>query len=342
MICLCVGWLQYLNKYADETEKPNDATENRGVSHAQSLLDAGTTAPSVPVLRPHASLIGSTELFYLLPLQDINHKVKGILVFFHGCNHGGQDFFYLPEDRLVAQAALDRGLAVLSITSADRGSGCWSRKRDSKDLSTVFTTWIQTVQLSEDLPRIGMGASSGGAFLFAAYKVLKFKAMASYIMTASFSREDTSDRELTELGVSNRAWSVDPHPLTPQLCAERIPELGKDRCTRFLDAAAQRDGGGDDENALLGSDYTVLESFNSGKWNTHFSRAQLDSADMMQKDHKKQLGEISEHLAFDNHSWLWASMVEEIAASYGVHEMTAEYRDEVLDWLMEQSGISLK
>ncbi|KAI2497722.1 hypothetical protein MHU86_16764 [Fragilaria crotonensis] len=238
MICLCVGWLQYLNKYADETEKPNDATENRGVSHAQSLLDAGTTAPSVPILRPQASLIGSTELFYLLPLQDINHKVKGILVFFHGCNHGGQDFFYLPEDRLVAKAALDRGLAVLSITSADRGSGCWSRKRDSKDLSTVFTTWIQTVQLSEDLPRIGMGASSGGAFLFAAYKVLKFKAMASYIMTASFSREDTSspvttlpatafvymprdehskidsssDKELTELGVSNRAWSVDPHP----------------------------------------------------------------------------------------------------------------------------------
>lgn len=277
--------------------------------------------------------------------------------------------FFLPEDRLVAKAALDRGLAVLSITSADRGSGCWSRNRDSKDLSTVFTTWIQNVQLSTDLPRIGMGASSGGAFLFAAYKVLKFKAMASYIMTASFSQEDASSsvttlpatafvymprdghskiaipqvtKELTDLGVSNRAWSVDPHPLTPQLCAERIPELGKDRCTRFLDAAAQRDGGGDDEDALLRSDYTVLESFNSGKWDTHFSRAQLDPADMMQKDHKKQLGEISEHLAFDNHSWLWASMVEEIAVSYGVHEMTAEYRDEVLDWLMEQSGISLK
>jgi hypothetical protein len=205
-----------------------------------------------------------------------------------------------------------------------------------------------------------MGASSGGAFLFSAYKVLKFKAMASYIMPTSFAPEDTSSpdttlpatafvymprdgnskiaiprvtKELTEIGVPNRAWSVDPHPLTPQLCAERIPELGKDQCTHFLDGA--------DGDGLLRSDYTVLKSFNSGKWETHFAHAQLDPTDMP-KASKKQLGEISVHHAFDYHSWLWASMVEEIAVSYGVHEMTAEYRDEVLDWLMEQSDISLK
>ncbi len=65
------------------------------------------------------------------------------------------------------------------------------------DLSTVFDAWTQNVQLSVELPRIGMGASCGGAFLFSAYVVLKFKAIASYIMWASFSPEDTSSPDIT-------------------------------------------------------------------------------------------------------------------------------------------------
>ena len=351
-------------------------------------------------LRPHVSIIGTTEIYYQLPETAIqrnnnvgqnnkgkdnnNNNNKGILVFFHGCNHGGQDFFMLPEDRLVARAALDRGLAVLSITSADRRSGCWSKTRDLKDLSTVFDTWIQQVNLSPELPRIGMGASSGGAFLFSAYKVLKFNAMASYIMWKSFAPEDRNAaststtttaaatttitlpatafvymprderahaiipklaRELTQIGVSNRVWSVQPHPLTPQLCAQRIPELGMDRCTDFLNnaVAVAAAAAAPTPDLLIGTDYTILEPYSSGKWDTYFSKAQLDTTTTTTPDaatlHIKKEGNQPNLLAFDNHSWLWASMVEEIAVSYGRHEMTAEYRDDVLDWLMEQSGI---
>ena len=66
----------------------------------------------------------------------------------------------------------------------------------------------------------------------------------------------------------------------------------------------------------MGSSVSTIRFSNPSivvKWDTHIARALSDPADMMQKDHKKQLGEISEHLAFDNHSWVWASMVEEIA-----------------------------
>lgn len=52
------------------------------------------------------------------------------------------------------------------------------------------------------------------------------------------------------------------------------------------------------------------------------------------KDH-----ELLTDQGFDGHSWLWASLNEEIAVSYAKHEMTSEHVHDVLDFLMKHAGI---
>ena len=311
----------------------------------------------VHTIKPKSTVIGNTELFYKFP----NGICKGILIFFHGCNHGGQDAFYLPEDRLVLKAALERGLAVVSISSTNRKSGCWSKTEDLADLGKVFDIWLKKVHLLKSLPRIGMGASSGGGILFSAYKILKFKALASYIMWKSYSKDDlqhpdtlpatafvymgrdkrshilpTFSEALLKKGVASKVWQVEPHPLTVELCTQRIPELGEERCHGILETARLNHAD------LIGEDYTILEPYNKGygAWYSFFNEESHLEQKRSKKKKKTERGKLSD-VSFDGHSWLWASMVEEIAVSYGMHEMTADYRHEVLDWLMVEAGIDL-
>lgn len=351
-----------------------------------------------PPLDPNSTVILDTEIFYMLPSPSSSQsqspspnlnsasnsdkdnagtdkdndksnsdpKVKGLFLFFHGCSHSGQDLFRLPEERVMAMTALRRGLAVVSITSADRETGCWSQEdviRLSKD--KVIEAFLYSINLPATLPRIAMGTSSGGSILFSAYEELKFSSMASYIIPDGFSTQQllegldangkvslpptafvhmTRDKHsmtsmhkqasaLKSLGVSHQVFEVRPHPFTSQLCDRRLPEIGDRRCQSFLQRVHDHYPG------LLDKDNHVLKPYSSGDWKAVFEDSKLD-------DELRHFigapptpkGQASP-LQFSGHSWSWAAMMEEIEVSYAEHEMTCQHRNQVLDFLMTNAGI---
>jgi hypothetical protein len=317
-----------------------------------------------PPLEPVGAVIADTELFYLLPSGDIT---SGLLIYFHGCGHSGQDMFKLPEDRIVAMAALRRGLAVLSITSSDRTAGCWSDE-DVKLISEkkVVEKWMKSVKLPSSLPRMGMGASSGGSILFSMYKALDLKSLASYIAPAGYAADEMMDSpkgkvalpatayvhmpkdkqtadfiakqvtSLKSLGVPTKVFEVKPHPFTLNLCDQRLPEIGDRRCHVFLRKVQEK------YPHLLDLDNNVLKPYGSGEWNEVFKDSKLDD------DLRHIVGAPAVHkgqadpLHFSGHSYSWAAMMEEISVSYAEHEMTCEFRNKVLDFLMKNAGIKFE
>lgn len=301
-------------------------------------------------------------------LPAANATASGLLMFFHSCSHAGEDMFQLPEHRIVAITALRRGLAVLALTSSDRETGCWS-EYDVIQLQEerIVDEWMKTESLPTDLPRIGMGTSSGTSILFSAYKVLGFQAMASYIMPDRFMAQDRTiltnggtnlpasafvnmlkDKLMSVrvtkhlaglrlLWVPTKVFHVSPHPFTPELCNWRLPEVGdRRRCRNFLARVHSRYPG------LLDKANNVLQPLVATDWQTVFQDSKLDDdlqhfvgAPPVDK------GQLSP-LQFSGHSWSWAAMVEEISVSYGEHEMTCEHRNEVFDFLMRNAGIEFE
>ena len=307
-----------------------------------------------PPLIPRSAVIQDTEVFFLMPTT----VAKGVLIFFHGCNHaGGQDFFELPEDRIVALAALNRGLAVLAPTSINRKTGCWGHA-DANHLNEhqVVDKWMESVGLDAALPRMGMGASSGGAFLFSVYQSLGLSSIAPYVSGRGFTESqlaagnvpptifvhmakdwhtadnvEESHAAMVKAGVAAEKVAIYPHGLTPELCSKRLPEFGDRRCQAFLRDVVAHVG------LVDKTDYTVMASYQSGDWKGVMEKHKLDAG---LKPDTKTKG-VASTTSFGGHSWLWASVEEEIAASFGVHEMTAEHRQRVLDFLMKHAGIEL-
>jgi len=163
---------------------------------SSSFSDVGVTANDlgemvVPRLVPETLLVGSYKVFYMLPSSG--QKVKGILLHFHACGHRGADFFILPEDRIIAYEALQRGLAVVSMNALDENTGCWNaidgndiiqRNRDDAKVmeeEDTIAKWKQLVGVLDDIPVMVLGASN---FVFYAWnnKKIKVQAVASYIM----------------------------------------------------------------------------------------------------------------------------------------------------------------
>ncbi|MGV2337482.1 MAG UNVERIFIED_CONTAM: hypothetical protein LVR18_26505 [Planctomycetaceae bacterium] len=305
-------------------------------------------------------------MFYMLPAA--NATASGLLILFHGCSHAGEDMFRLPEHRIVAITALRHGLAVLALTSSDRDTGCWSEYDVIRlQQESIVDEWMKTVGLPPDLPRMGIGTSSGALILFSAYKVLRFRAMASYIMPDGFTTQDMIIRtngatnlpatafvhmpkdKLTSvsvarqasalrlLGVPTKVFDVPaPHPFTPELCDRRLPEVGDRRCQNFLARVRSRYPG------LLDGANNVLQPFVAGDWQTVFQDSKLnDDLRHFVGAPPAEKGQLNP-LQFSGHSWSRAAMVEEISVSYGEHEMTCEHQNEVFDFLMRNAGIEFE
>jgi hypothetical protein len=302
-------------------------------------------------------VIEGVEIFYMLPSTS---HISGVLVFFHGCSHSGQDFFLLPEDRIVALESLNQGLAVVSPTSVDRDTGCWT-EADVNLMSKALPAFGRDLGLPENLPLMGMGASSGGAFLFHVYKKVPLKSMVSYIMGKGFEDSDIAGGRLPATAyvhmprdertakavayhvaalkaanIPTKEWTVQPHPFTPELCDKRLPELGDRRCHEFINLIKSKHKG------LLDEDNTILKSYTRGEWKAVMDDSKFDRTTRNMSPTQHALVEPGQLSPYNRggHGWLWASVEEEIAVSYAQHEMTAEHRGEVLEFLMTHAGIS--
>eukprot|EP00797_Seminavis_robusta_P009282 Sro166_g074130.1 n/a (544) ;mRNA; r:34033-35664 len=95
----------------------------------------------------------------------------------------------------------------------------------------------------------------------------------------------------------------------------------------------------------------VMQKLGLDDWTTHTMAFTLASygnnKPQPDKKHQKmrkktlQLQKFPTIATPEGRSWLWASMLQEIEAAYGVQEMTSEYSSQILDFLMYHAGLTL-
>ena len=136
------------------------------------------------------------EMVYQLPPDTL--ELKGVLAVFHGCSHRATDWFPasdsckacigLPVERTIAQGALDRGFAVLAISSQNKEHNCWLPHGDIVPVSKAIRHFYEFLKKASKVgskrralfssidkgvsstqmmnpPLFLLGASSGGSFV---------------------------------------------------------------------------------------------------------------------------------------------------------------------------------
>jgi hypothetical protein len=143
--------------------------------------------------------------------------IRGVLIFLHNCHQSGLHAFQLPESRIVAAHALQRGIAIFSPTASSastlltsssakggqqKGKGgaaaekdrsktmgnnspeknCWSASLDGGELlGPLLYEWAREFNVTS-LPRMAIGISNGANLLISSslYKTLRLQSMALY------------------------------------------------------------------------------------------------------------------------------------------------------------------
>lgn len=321
--------------------------EHETCAKSQTLIRDGESGEAVFPLTPHRALLGSipTEVYYMLP-SDLSDDLKGlvgkaahaVLVHFHGCNHSGADMFLLPEDRRVAFSALKRGFAVLSISSANKsGRGCWKLSDDLPSLKSTFLEFRNLVGLAEeDAPAFGMGASSGGSFLFrGAVEEIGLRALASYVslgpgvvagggnyvptvfvyMPRDVRNEKVEKVRLSMTPAATEALAVAPSPFNASVCRSRIPEIAE-ICDGVVETLLHRTG-------LLSETYDLLRR-------PALADTEILSELFSQFSVEHSFSDSLPDRDFKGQSWAIAAVQEELAHAYARHEMSSEHIEEVL------------
>ncbi|KAL4858602.1 hypothetical protein ACK3TF_001547 [Chlorella vulgaris] len=153
------------------------------VEAAVVTTSPATWAISYDELRPTIAVKYRHRFYYQIPAEP-----RGAVVLFHGCVHSGYNYFPrsdvcdecrgLPEEMSHSLQALNRGYAVVAISSWDRNTGCWSLANDSDDVKQLVREW-QREQGLRDLPLMGMGISSGASFMLKMPRHLNFTGLLS-------------------------------------------------------------------------------------------------------------------------------------------------------------------
>jgi hypothetical protein len=319
-------------------------------THSQGDIEAKFDDGFVTIpLMPKRDTIQGVEHYYLLPPNYRHKKVKGILIFLHSCKRSGLEFFHLPEDRMIAYDALQKGLAVLAPTSQHRESGCFTQL-DIEWIGQVVEEWTSLHNL-EKAPRMGMAVSSGASFLIFIHKSLKLKSMAVYNSPQSFPPDDldaglaiptvfvtmpldeklakemeTNYDQLLNANIPTQLYKVTPHPFTSALCLARFPEMIPEDCDKIFEVIHR------DFPHLLDADGFVKESMKSGQWQQLFAKLGLD-------DYQNDFSYYRSDTAHSGHSWQWAVVEQEVRTCEGFHAMTAAHHSSVLDFLTLEAGI---
>lgn len=146
---------------------------------------------------PRIQRIADRDVYWELPAA----APTAVLLFAHGCAHAGSDMWPahpetcphclgLPEEQRIREMALQRGYAVVAVSSGhatSKGKGCWSARDEgsSDDLHAVaeaVQTLIHQEPMLRDLPIYALGASSGGGFVLMLPQTMQLAGICAQIM----------------------------------------------------------------------------------------------------------------------------------------------------------------
>mmetsp|Transcript_36951 Transcript_36951/g.89765 ORF Transcript_36951/g.89765 Transcript_36951/m.89765 type:complete len:402 (+) Transcript_36951:133-1338(+) len=302
-------------------------------------------------LGPKAVTIHGMEHYYLIPKRP--EGLEGLLIYFHSCNRSGSSFFQYPEERIIAYGALQRGLAVFAPTSKDRESGCWT-KNDLPTIEDIVEEWAYNQDLTE-LPRMGMGDSSGASYLFFVFKTLKLKSMAVYNTHQIYLQEDMKKKtgkaiptvfvsmkedevlskrmsknheQLSSAAIPTKQFHISPHPFSSTLCFSRFPELENDDCEKLYIAMKN------ELPSLLDRRSFVKQTLTPEEWNVFFGKIEdlLDyksAASYYKKD--------KAHPRDKPQAWINEGIQQEVKACQGFHSLSSEHHSYILDFLIKEA-----
>jgi len=188
--------------------------------------------------------LSGLEAFWL-PVTDSKQAV----VLFHGCQHGGSDWFELPEEQHFVSQATELNYSVLAVTTpTPERHGCWPND-EADHLKNVG----EAVRDFGYKSIICVGGSSGGTFAARLAQLGYCNGLGVYISPTSLSHREAQDiqgnvafvympkdthgssrvealaEEMKQAGVNVRTWKVYPRPL------EDIPEAETLRNVGLLD-----------------------------------------------------------------------------------------------------------
>ena len=300
-------------------------------------------------LGPKPVTIHGMEHYYLLPPK----RPEGVLIYFHSCHRSGSSFFQYPEERIIAYDSLQRGIAVFAPTSMDRESGCWTQQ-DLPTIQEIVEEWIYSHDLN-DLPRMGMGDSSGASYLFFVYKTLKLKSMAIYNSHQIFLQDDMKKKtgkaiptvfvsmkedevltkhmtrnyeQLSASGIPAKQFQISPHPFTSALCFSRFPEFENEECEKLYNAVKT------ELPNLLDRKSFVKQTLTAAEWDDFFGKI----------ENLLDYSAASSYYVRDNahrrdqpQAWINEGIQEEIKACQGFHTMTSEHHTYILDFLFKEA-----
>mmetsp|Transcript_22861 Transcript_22861/g.54117 ORF Transcript_22861/g.54117 Transcript_22861/m.54117 type:complete len:414 (+) Transcript_22861:158-1399(+) len=307
-------------------------------------FDDVITAP----LTPEVERFLNRNHYFMFPPANAttDGKAKGILLYLHSCNQFGWEFFTLPEHRIIANDAIQKGLIVFSPTPFDLESRCYTSD-DVEFMKDVVNEFVDKYGLRQ-LPRVGLGDSSGGAFLPFVSEALKLESIAVYnspqgygdidnqkmaaIPTVYLSmssdsaisnRMNANKKKLQEMNIPTFLYKVSRRPFTEPLCKARLPEI--DFCEEIVEMIQS------DYSNLVDADGFVIEGdLETKQWYHFFKKLDLEyeirCPAVVPKSKMKK-------------SCLRLILEQEIQTCYGFHSMTAQYHDEIIEFLMSNSKV---
>ncbi|GAQ80011.1 hypothetical protein KFL_000440130 [Klebsormidium nitens] len=308
-------------------------SQGRTIQVPQNLKDQKAGPDS------HFERLHGADVVWQVPVNP-----RAVLFLACGCSHTALDFWEpsegcptcrgFPEDYTLKQAAIERGYAVVGVSSQET---CWDSNfppQDSLDAPLVKKAIDDVIKREalQELPRFALGASSGGYFITTLAHIVEFDALAVYIaagvrgalreplasgkpypptLFVHMPRDDrtagavkTAIEELREVGSEAAELRCPPLRMTPGFLAERI--RGLDRATSEKVFVSFRNGGFLDKDAFL------VENPRRSAWSSLLTSA------------GPEVEKFTEHIA------------EELNVLYGWHELTSLKASETFDWFENQ------
>ncbi|OLP91706.1 hypothetical protein AK812_SmicGene26563 [Symbiodinium microadriaticum] len=303
-------------------------------------------------LRPkYARVEGEVETLWQRPTTE----PKGIFFIAHGCQHQATDVFDevaedgwkfescaasnygkclgLPEEGILRRYALKRGYVVMAVSGGSGVRSCWYGQRDVTKVGAAVRHIRKVEKLSENLPLLALGASSGGAFVGllpgvdASVGLGKLQCIVPEIMdvdssindavptlfvhmprderTASFVADSVAD--LTSRGVRVKELRVEPRPLTPAFLQSCLAETDATKLVTALQ-----------DHSVLDSKGFLLSDARGREWVPAALEALPNSLDSFKPD---------------------ASCLAELMnVAWAKHEFSAQYAKEIFDFCEDEGA----
>ncbi|XP_060175116.1 uncharacterized protein LOC132605646 [Lycium barbarum] len=282
---------------------------------------------SVVKLDPTVEFGNGTDIIWQIP-----DSPKAILFLAHGCDGKAANFWDkstkcpncvgLPEERLITLNALARKFAVIAVSSA---KPCWSFKEERLIVKDIIEWWIAKQKL-QNLPRVALGASSGGYFVSILATDLKFSSITVMIIEGLYDQMEIPEsypptlfvhmpkdksrmQKLERFMILLKGKGVDvaevkclEFPLFPNFFADRIPHI--DVATSAKLFSLFQENGFVDKNGFMTNDGRDI------RWNETLQEKEIILPDKSLVNH----------------------IQEEMNLAFAFHEMTSLQSMQIFNW----------